>query len=102
MTWPRRRGNCKPRLERCMCPHSADDMTDTQGAEGPQAALDASAPLPTTSPQLSPAVILIADDDPIVRMLMRDALEDEGYSVIDTEDGVAACRCCDEATPSLV
>ena len=46
--------------------------------------------------------ILIVDDDQVVRILMRDSLEDEGWSVIEAEDGIAACRCCDEAAPSLL
>ena len=36
--------------------------------------------------------ILIVDDDPIVRSLMRDALEDEGFAVVEAEDGIEACR----------
>ena len=33
---------------------------------------------------------------------MQDVLEDEGFLVIEAEDGVAACRCCDAAVPSLL
>jgi signal transduction histidine kinase len=46
--------------------------------------------------------ILIVDDDPIVRSLMRDALEDEGFDVVEAEDGVAACRLCDQCLPVLL
>ena len=42
------------------------------------------------------------DDDPIVRSLMRDALEDEGFSVVEAEDGVEACRVCEERLPVLL
>jgi signal transduction histidine kinase len=50
----------------------------------------------------SDAWILIVDDDPIVRSLMRDALEDEGFSVVEAEDGVEACRVCEERLPVLL
>jgi signal transduction histidine kinase len=45
---------------------------------------------------------LIVDDDPIVRSLMRDALEDEGFTVVEAEDGAAACRVCAERLPVLL
>jgi diguanylate cyclase (GGDEF)-like protein len=56
---------------------------------------------PTSSTRPTPT-ILIVDDDPVVRLLMQDSLEDEGFLVIEAEDGIAACRCCDESVPSLV
>jgi len=34
--------------------------------------------------------------------LMRDALEDEGFSVVEAEDGVEACRVCEERLPVLL
>jgi diguanylate cyclase (GGDEF)-like protein len=46
--------------------------------------------------------ILIVDDDPVVRSLMRDVLEDEGFVVDEAEDGVQASRYCDNVVPSLV
>ena len=46
--------------------------------------------------------ILIVDDDPVVRSLMQDSLEDEGFSVIEAEDGVQACGACDRTVPSLL
>jgi signal transduction histidine kinase len=48
------------------------------------------------------ARILIVDDDPIVRSLMRDALEDEGFTVVEAEDGIEACRVCEERLPVLL
>jgi signal transduction histidine kinase len=48
------------------------------------------------------AWILIVDDDPIVRSLMRDALEDEGFTVVEAEDGAEACRVCAERLPILL
>ena len=48
------------------------------------------------------AQILIVDDDPVVRSLMLDALEDEGFAVVEATDGVEACRRCEEAVPSLM
>src|ERR1700730_15534233 len=50
----------------------------------------------------SAPTILIVDDDPVVRSLMQDSLEDEGFSVIEAEDGVQACGACDRTVPSLL
>lgn len=58
---------------------------------------------PPSAENMSAApTILIVDDDPVVRSLMQDALEDEGFSVIEAEDGVEACRRCGEVVPSLM
>jgi diguanylate cyclase (GGDEF)-like protein len=45
---------------------------------------------------------MIVDDDPVMRSLMQDLLEDEGFSVIEAEDGVAACQSCEMIVPSLL
>ena len=57
-----------------------------------------------SSPPVAPTAvtILIVDDDPVVRGLMQDALEDEGYAVVEAADGVEGCRHCTEAMPSLL
>jgi signal transduction histidine kinase len=47
-------------------------------------------------------LILIVDDDPVGRTLMRDTLEDEGFLVVEAENGIEGCRCCDACVPSLV
>ncbi len=55
------------------------------------------------SPQSpTPACILVVDDEALLRTAMRDVLEDEGYRVIEAEDGVAACECCSAALPNLI
>jgi signal transduction histidine kinase len=46
--------------------------------------------------------ILIVDDDPVVRSLMRDTLEDEGFTVIEAEDGIAASELCERSVPMLI
>ena len=46
--------------------------------------------------------VLIVDDDLIVRTLMRAALEDDGFSVVEAEDGLNACRLCADSVPSLL
>jgi signal transduction histidine kinase len=46
--------------------------------------------------------ILIVDDDPIVRSLMRATLEVEGYEIIEAEDGEEACRLYRERQPELL
>jgi signal transduction histidine kinase len=48
------------------------------------------------------STILIVDDDPVVRSLMRDALEDNGFDVIEADDGIAACSECEQSVPMLI
>src|SRR5713101_8162197 len=50
----------------------------------------------------APASILVVDDDPIVRSLMRATLAHDGFSVIEAEDGVEGCRLYDEHRPDLL
>ena len=66
-----------------------------------QGAADITCHLPGLTP--SAAQILIVDDDPVVRSLMRDSLEDVGFAVVEAEDGVEACRALRRRTvPSLL
>jgi signal transduction histidine kinase len=46
--------------------------------------------------------IMIVDDDPIVRSLMRATLEVDGYEIIEAEDGEEACRLYNERRPELL
>ena len=46
--------------------------------------------------------ILVVDDDPSVRALVRDVLEMEGYEVALAEDGFAALRRVEAARPDCV
>lgn len=46
--------------------------------------------------------ILVVDDEPDIRALVKDILEDEGYAVGVAEDGAAARRVVAEHTPDLV
>jgi signal transduction histidine kinase len=55
-----------------------------------------------SSPSTISELILIVDDDPVARSLIRAALEDEGYTVVEAENGIEACRCCDVCVPSLI
>ncbi len=48
------------------------------------------------------ATIMIVDDDPVYRSLMRPALEEAGYSVIEAVDGDDALRRCADVAPALV
>src|ERR1051326_3906022 len=76
-----------------MCPPSAE-LIDLVRVERDHFAFDArTGPAPR---------VLIVDDDPVVRSLMRDALEDDGFAVVEAEEGVQACRICDDAIPSLL
>jgi signal transduction histidine kinase len=48
------------------------------------------------------SLILVVDDDPVVRSLMRAALEADGFAVAEAGDGVEACRAFDEGRPELL
>src|SRR6266404_595644 len=48
------------------------------------------------------ALILIADDDPNSRFMLREFLEEEGYRVIEAEDGIQALDLYNEMYPALV
>lgn len=64
-----------------------------EGAPGPLA--DETAGRATAS-------ILVVDDDPGQRFLMRKALEQKGFKVIEAADGVEACRLNEERRPDLL
>jgi diguanylate cyclase (GGDEF)-like protein len=53
-------------------------------------------------PDDQPSLILIVDDDPIVRSMLRDELEDSGFLVREAEDGMEAIVSCSEQLPALV
>src|SRR5713226_6129491 len=48
------------------------------------------------------ASILIVDDDPVVRSLMRATLENDNFEVIEASDGVEGCRLYEERRPDLL
>src|SRR5256885_5774159 len=48
------------------------------------------------------ASILIVDDDPVVRSLMRATLENDNFEVIEAGDGVDGCRLYEERHPDLL
>src|SRR5262249_26997875 len=85
----------KPFSERSMSPPNAD---------GGSLAMESARPAPReTSSTLEPApTILIVDDDPIIRSLMLDALEDQGHAVIEAADGVEALALVEGAAPALI
>jgi signal transduction histidine kinase len=47
-------------------------------------------------------LILVVDDDPVVRSLMRATLENDRFEVIDAVDGVDGCRLYEEYRPDLL
>ena len=51
---------------------------------------------------MAQASILIVDDEPDIRQLMQEILEDEGYAVAAAPDGETARRLFHEQTPDLV
>ena len=44
--------------------------------------------------------ILIVDDEPSIRSLVRDVLELEGHEIIEAADGPSALEAVDAATPT--
>jgi diguanylate cyclase (GGDEF)-like protein len=48
------------------------------------------------------ATVLVADDSLVIRAVVRGQLEDEGYRVIEAEDGVAALQRCQECPPDVI
>jgi diguanylate cyclase (GGDEF)-like protein len=48
------------------------------------------------------STIMIVDDDMVIRSLLQQALEDDGFRVVEAEDGVEACRLCEESVPSAM
>jgi CheY-like chemotaxis protein len=46
-------------------------------------------------------VILIADDEPQLRLLVRTTLEDEDYEIYEAEDGQQALEMADQVKPDL-
>jgi two-component system, cell cycle sensor histidine kinase PleC len=51
---------------------------------------------------VKPVSILIVDDDPVIRSLTRDALENDGHEVFEAEDGLAAYAACQHAVPGMI
>ncbi len=57
----------------------------------------------STGPEMVPStVVLVADDEPLMRMLARQALERVGLSVIEADDGMQALEMYRRACPALV
>jgi signal transduction histidine kinase len=89
-------------------PLAADDAAEPQdallpdgvGALGPEAGKPLSAD--TDPPGEESVSILIVDDDPVIRWLARDTLENEGYHVIEAEHGLAAYEICQHTVPGLI
>ena len=49
-----------------------------------------------------PELVVVADDDPTIRKLMKAALEKVGFAVVDVENGARACAAYLEHTPAMV
>lgn len=52
-------------------------------------------------PAVRPGLVLVADDDPVVREVLQAALESRGYSVVAVGDGSSAVEAARRYTPSL-
>ncbi len=51
---------------------------------------------------ISPPLILVVDDDPAHRLMLRTLLDDWGYKVDEAGDGLAAVEYCRKSPPDLV
>ena len=76
-------------------------------AAGPLAAAGAASARPqayarASDPGASPATVLVVDDDPQVRSLLRQAFEEAGHEVLEAADGVSALACVRSRSPDLV
>ena len=47
-------------------------------------------------------VILLADDDPSIRLMVRHVLEAEDYDIIEAEDGLEAIKAVEKQNPALI
>ena len=48
------------------------------------------------------SIALVVEDDPWIRLLLRDLLTDEGYAVLEASNGSAALRLAERQPPALV
>jgi Response regulators consisting of a CheY-like receiver domain and a winged-helix DNA-binding domain len=55
-----------------------------------------------SSATASPQKVLIADDDPVIRMTLRAMMEKNGFQVIEAEDGQSALQLVQIAPPNLL
>ena len=46
--------------------------------------------------------VLVVDDEPVLRVLVREILQEEGYAVIDASDGRSMLELLDGVHPDLV
>lgn len=46
--------------------------------------------------------VLVVDDEPVLRVLMREILQDEGYAVVDASDGQSMLELLQGVHPDLV
>ena len=53
------------------------------------------------TPRVAPALVLVADDDPVVREVLQVALESRGYAVMAVADGTSAVDAARRFTPSI-
>lgn len=47
-------------------------------------------------------VVLLADDDPSIRLMVRHVLESEDYEIIEAEDGLEAIKAVEKQNPALI
>jgi CheY-like chemotaxis protein len=57
---------------------------------------------PATQATSTPQTVLVVDDDPDIRLVLRMILEGQGYAVIDAADGAEALALLRDHRPALI
>ncbi|MDB5328636.1 MAG: two component, sigma54 specific, transcriptional regulator, Fis family [Phycisphaerales bacterium] len=57
---------------------------------------------PTTNPLADTFTVLVVDDESNIRLMLHTALEPDGYTVLEAEDGKAALATVERAPPNVV
>ncbi|MEH2071741.1 MAG: PleD family two-component system response regulator [Nostoc sp.] len=54
------------------------------------------------TPQQTQSLVLIVDDEPFIRMILRNFLEREGYKIVEAENGIEALTVFNQLHPDIV
>src|SRR6185436_1570777 len=93
ITSPRRQSSPAPRKRIRLSPYEIESALTTLGTESlPDAPAILAAPKTRTSGQAPSPTVLVVDDEPDTRLMLRALLEFYGYDVVEAGDGTEALR----------